>query len=164
MTHPSGDCIIRRVSEEFGAFSNMSPHVVWHEGLLWPRAEHLFQALRFAPDHLARERIRAEKNPMVAKMLAKTLFNEAIVAPRSPGDIDNMRLVLRLKYDQHAPVRRLLANTKDRRIVEDCTSRPSESGLFWGAAWEPNGGGRGQWRGANWLGRLWMELRDGRTT
>ena len=152
-------CIIRRVTEEFGAFSNMSRHPVTHEGVVWPRAEHLFQALRFAPDHDARERIRAQKNPMAAKWLAKTLLSEAIVVPRSPGDLDNMRLVLRLKCDQHAPVRCLLESTKGRLIVEDCTARPNESGLFWGAAWEVNGSVQGQWRGLNWLGRLWTELR-----
>lgn len=40
-------------------------------------------------------------------------------------------------------------------IVEDCTKRQRGSGLFWGAALID-----GKWQSQNWLGQLWMELRE----
>lgn len=167
MKAPQADvCLIGRVADEFGALSNMSAHPLNYEGLLWPRAEHLFQALRFAPTHPARECIRAEKNPMRAKMLAKTLLGEAVVVPRSLPDLKNMQLVVRLKHEQHESVRKLLVSTGERRIIEDYSRRPTDSGLFWGAMWGVLGppGSPPQWVGSNWLGRLWMERRDGRLT
>ena len=66
-----------------------------------------------------------------------------------------MRLVLGLKIAQHAKLAHQLIATGDDEIVEDCTKRPRGSGLFWGAASK-----EGKWIGQNWLGCLWMNLRD----
>lgn len=159
MTATDNYCLIRRVREEFGALSNMSPHEVSFGDEVWPRAEHLFQALRFSRYHPIRGLLRLTPNPMAAKMLVKPLLEDATVTPRSAEDLANMRLVLQLKLAQHADVKTLLKSTGSRLIVEDCTARPSASGLFWGAA---NQGG--QWHGENWLGRLWMELREQEVT
>jgi len=48
-----------------------------------------------------------------------------------------------------------LLETIDVWIVEDYSKRPHGIGLFWGAAMREN-----DWHGENWLGVLWMELRD----
>ncbi len=77
-----------------------------------------------------------------------------VVEPRSPADLDNMRLVLRLKLQAHPALRRQLLATGAARLVEDCSSRAKGSGLFWGAALR-----EGRWVGENWLGRLWEEQR-----
>lgn len=148
-------CLICKVAEEFGALSNMSAHPVEFRGLVWPRAEHLFQALRFPGDEAIQEAIRRLTNPMAAKMLAKKHLAAATIAPRSPADLDNMRAVLVLKHAQHEQVRTVLTRTRGRPIVEDCTARPSASGLFWGARLIGS-----EWTGENWLGRLWMEHRN----
>lgn len=100
--------------------------------------------------------LTAEKNPMKAKMLAKGQAEQMTVEQLSQQDLDNMRLVLKLKYDQHQVVRDVLASTGDQLIVEDCTKRQRGSGLFWGAALIDE-----EWKGENWLGKLWMEIRDG---
>ncbi len=93
---------------------------------------------------------------MQAKAVAKAKVDEMVIEPMSTLDLDNMRMVLALKYDQHDDVREALAATRSRPIVEDCTGRQRGSGLFWGAALRES-----KWYGDNWLGRLWMELRDG---
>ena len=80
---------------------------------------------------------------------------DMVVEPRSSADLDNMRLVLRLKLQAHPSLASQLLATGSARLVEDCSRRAKGSGLFWGAALR-----NGQWVGENWLGRLWMELRD----
>lgn len=189
-------CLIGRVAEEFGCLSNMSAHPVELDGRAWPRAEQLFQALRFPDDHPSRAVLLRERNPMRAKMAAKKAIADAIIAPRSDADLDNMRRIIRAKYEQHDEVRVVLASTAGRQILEDCSRRAGESGLFWGARRvviaPPRGDAARQldylrglasptseqsaalarleaeverapgtrWEGHNWLGRLWMDLRD----
>lgn len=69
-----------------------------------------------------------------------------------------MRLVLRLKLEQHPELKAMLLNTGDAQIIEDCSARPTESGLFWGAQHMPEGW-YPRWLGHNQLGKLWMALR-----
>jgi len=145
--------LIGKVKEEFGWLGNMSPFPVEHEGRTFRTTEALFQALRF-DDNEVIEAIRDQKSPMAAKMKAKKHRDRMVVVPMSEADLDNMRLVLRLKLLQHPKLRDDLLATGDQEIVEDCTKRPRGSGLFWGAAKANN-----QWLGENWLGRLWMGLR-----
>ena len=149
---------IRKVKEEHGHFGNMSPHPVTHEGVEWRTTEALFQALRFNDPEI-REAIRQEKSPMGAKFKAKKHKESRVVEPMGKKDLDNMRLVLKLKIEQHPEIQQALLDTGDELIVEDCTSRARGSGLFWGAALV-----NGDWKGKNWLGLLWMELRTGLLT
>ncbi len=146
--------LIRKVKDEYGWLGNMSPHPVSHNGKTYRTAEALFQSLRFNSDEIT-ESILEQKSPMSAKMKAKKHRDRMVVEPMSDADLDNMRLVLRLKLLQHPKLRDALLATGDQEIVEDCTRRPNRSGLFWGAAEANN-----QWLGENWLGRLWMELRS----
>lgn len=142
-----------KVSLPYGWLGNMAPFRVFHEGRQYLTTEALFQAMRF-DDPAIREQIANERSPMGAKMLAKSLSNRMVIQRMSASDLDNMRIVLQLKLEQHPELRRLLVDTGNANIIEDCTRRPHGSGLFWGAAFRGN-----QWHGENWLGRLWEELR-----
>jgi predicted NAD-dependent protein-ADP-ribosyltransferase YbiA (DUF1768 family) len=163
------DISFTKVRGPHGWLSNMSPHPVWWQGVQWPTAEHLFQALRHPLGSSATILIHAERSPMAAKLTAKRYLDAAIVRPRSPEDLENMRLVLRCKRDQHRDLAAALRATGDARLIEDVTNRPNESGLFWGMArmFAPTGRGyesgekcsTPHWSGENWLGRLWMDLR-----
>ena len=93
-----------------------------------------------------------------AKMAAKRLAAEMCLEPRSPKDVDNMRRVLQWKAEQHPAILEKLLATGNDFIVEDCSNRRNDSGLFWGAALV-GGGGEATWVGVNTLGKLWMELR-----
>lgn len=147
---------IRKVREPYGLLGNMSPHPVEVDGNLWHTTEALFQAMRFAEEDPIREEIRGEKNPMKAKFKAKGNADRMVVEQMSQRDLNNMWYVLRLKLNQHDEVRETLLSTSDLLIVEDCTNRQRGSGLFWGAALQEDG----TWKGDNWLGRLWMRLRE----
>ena len=146
--------IIGRVKDPGGCWGNMAPFPVTHEGVTWRTTEALFQAMRFE-DEIIREAIRNEKSPMGAKMKAKSHVDSMTVVQLSEQDLDNMRLVLRLKIEQHPELKQQLIESEDAFIVENCTNRPHGSGLFWGSAFKD-----GQWTGQNWLGKLWMELRN----
>ena len=151
---PAGSRVIAftKVALPFGWLGNMSPHPVRYMDKTWRTTEALFQALRFN-DVEAQEAIRGEASPMTAKFAAKARKALMVIEPGSPADLDNMRLVLRLKVEQHPAVKRDLLATGDAVIIEDCTRRrPS----IWGAQQDKDG----NWIGENWLGVLWMELRE----
>ena len=140
----------------------MSHFPIWHEGVEWRTTEALFQALRVS-DEETREKIRAEMNPMAAKMLAKNYAHMRTVEVLSEDDLNLMRLCLQLKIQQHPRLGEELQRTGERAIIEDVTFRIQTlrdekpgSALFWGAALQEDG----TWKGLNWLGRLWMELRE----
>lgn len=146
-----------KVNLPYGWLGNMAPYPVEYDDKVWRTSEALFQALRFAPDDRIREEIRSQKSPMAAKMTAKKHVDRMIIAPHSPADVGQMAMVLRLKVRSQEPGLRLaLLDTGDARIIEDCSNRPRGSGLFWGAARQPDG----SWKGQNVLGELWMKLRD----
>lgn len=146
----------KKVKDAYGWMSNMSPHPVKWINDVYPTAEHLFQAFRFDSDprHPMHVAIRAIKSPMAAKMHAKANSSQFQHEPRSKRDTGLMRLVVWLKCDQHPELRKALLETGDRRIIEDVTARPNESGKFWGAALED-----GTWVGTNTLGLIWEEQR-----
>lgn len=143
-----------KVALPYGWLGNMAPFPITHEGKVWPTAEALFQALRF-DDPSIKEAIRAAKSPFQAKMIAKAHKEQMVVIERGEQDVENMRLVLRLKVAQHPELAQRLLDTGEEIIVEDATSHPSGSAKFWGQVRKGE-----EWIGENTLGRLWMELRD----
>ena len=156
------DVIIRGVREDNGWLGNMSPHRVDHDGISWNTSEALFQALRFPMSAVndigenIREIIHAQTSPMAAKMKSKRYMDNRNITPMGDEDLDNMRMVLRLKFEKHNnPIDTDLLATGDRLIVEDCSNRPNVAGLFWGAKRLADG----TWEGTNMLGQLLMELR-----
>ena len=145
--------IIGKVKDEGGCWGNMAPFPIEFNGEVWLTSEALFQAMRFDDEKIKQE-IRNEKSPMGAKMKAKKYQASMVVEPTSEKDIDNMRLCLKLKIEQHPELKQKLVDSGDTFIVEDCTRRQRGSGLFWGAALVD-----GEWKGQNQLGKLWIELR-----
>lgn len=145
--------VIGKVKDEHGCWGNMAPYPILYQDKTWLTSEALFQALRFS-DEIVKEEIRTQKSPMSAKMVAKKYKDKMIVQPMSETDLNNMRLVLSLKLKQHPELSEILKNS-DAFIVEDCTKRQRGSGLFWGAALKDD-----KWVGENWLGKLWMEIRE----
>jgi len=146
--------LIRKVKDDFGWMGNMSPFPVDFESQVFRTTEALFQSLRFQ-DQQVIEAIREQKSPMAAKMIAKKHKTKMTIVPMSEQDVENMRMVLDLKLDQHPELKQQLLDTGDQSIIEDCSKRPRGSGLFWGAALKD-----GEWVGENWLGRIWCEIRQ----
>ncbi len=144
---------IRRNKDPFGWMGNMSRYPVSREGKEFRTTEALFQSLRFEDEEII-EAIRSEKSPMGAKFKAKNHVDSMVIEPCGEKDLDNMRICLLLKLEQHPELVGELEATGDEEVIEDCTKRQRGSGLFWGAAEQGD-----EWVGENWLGKLWMELR-----
>ena len=144
-----------KVALPFGWLGNMSPFPVRYGAVTFRTAEHLFQCMRLPKDHPGFAEIRDQTSPMAAKMVSKKHVSDFIVEPRSEQDVMNMMTVLEFKLKNNPQLLTLLKDTGTATIIEDCSKRPSESGLFWGAARIPNG-----WNGENVLGKLWMQIRD----
>jgi ribA/ribD-fused uncharacterized protein len=152
LTDPS-DIAFTKVKLPYGWLSNMAPFPIQAEGRIWRTSEALFQALRFT-DPACIDAIHEATSPMVAKMVAKANGRHRVVEPWSTADVGNMHRVLRLKIEQHPELKFSLLATHGR-IIEDCTLRPVDSALFWGARRSAEG-----WIGKNMLGVLWMGLRE----
>lgn len=138
----------------FGWMGNMSPYPIVYNKKEWKSAEALFQSLRFN-DETIKEMIRAEKNPMNAKLKAKEFIDKMSIVQLSNDDVDNMKFCIKLKIEQYPNLKKLLLNTNDIPIYEDVTKRGDKgSNLFWGAMLVDN-----KWIGQNVLGNIWMDFR-----
>ena len=90
-----------RVDLPYGWLGNMSPYPIMYDDKIWRTSEALFQALRFS-DPVIQELIREQKSPMAAKMKAKGNKESYNITPMSDNDVENMKLCLDLKFNQHA--------------------------------------------------------------
>lgn len=139
----------------YGWMGNMSAFSITYLGKTYGSTEHLFQSMRFGLDSEIAESIRREPNAFKAKLIAKANRDKVIIEPCGEADIENMRLCLELKLDQHPQLKTELMGTVGQHIYEDVTARGS-SNLIWGALKHPDG----TWEGKNIMGELWMEIRD----
>lgn len=130
-------------------FSNWSAHAVEIFGELFPTAEHAYHYKKYDRDYPEiAKRIKSARSPY----LCKEITRETGVKDKCRKDwddikIDVLREILRAKFKQHEEVRRNLKATGDRQLVEN-----SPVDYFWGCGKD----GSGQ----NWLGKIWMEIRD----
>ena len=120
----------------------------WHAPIMYKHkefrtSEHLYQALKCITTPEFYERIRTTHSPKDAKELA----HELSYSQELEVKVANMRLVIRLKFDQHPGLQEQLINTVGT-IAEI-----SPTDLLWGT------GHGGTTPGVNLMGLLLMELR-----
>ena len=127
-----------KLSEPFGEFSNM--HTAFPGeccGYRFKTSEHLFIALRLSGYDKIQKEIMEYPNAMYCK---KTFVNsDKYKEFHHPEwhtnlfDVEVMKYVCKLKYEQNKGFRELLAKTKGKIIVEDATMQnTNESVLKWG--------------------------------
>ncbi len=133
------------VTDEYGEFSNFSPHPIQLGGRTWSTSEHYFQAQKFAgTPH--EDAIRKARTPAIAAELGRDR-RQKLRRDWESVKVAVMRDALRAKFTQHPELRELLLGTGEAKLVEH-----TENDDYWGD------GGDG--RGKNMLGRLLMQLRD----
>ena len=138
----------------FGWLGNMFASPIEHNGIKWRTPEALFQSLRFSDPSLIKLCLEA-KSPFGLKLSLKKLQDRMVIIPKSDQDIQNMRMVLRLKFSQYPELKEQLIATGSAILIEDVTARKSGNSKFWGAYLD-----NGYWIGENMLGTLLMELRS----
>ncbi len=143
-----------KVALEYGWLGNMFRSPISEGGEIWLTSEALFQSKRFDNPEI-KELIRNEKSPMRAKMKAKKNQDEMVIVPRSEEDVELMRKVVKMKFDQNPLLKSKLKALKGKVIVEDIGNRKGDRHLFWGAKLVNE-----EWVGGNWMGTILMDLRD----
>ena len=131
-------------ADEYGCFSNFSPHPIRLAGKTWPTTEHYFQAQKFAdPGH--QQAIRTARSPMIAARMGRDR-KRPLRRDWESAKVNVMTDAVRAKFTQHADLRATLLATGDAKLIEH-TERDS----YWGD------GGNGS--GKNMLGQILMRVR-----
>jgi N-glycosidase YbiA len=131
-------------SDEYGCFSNFSPHGFSDQGTYWPTVEHYFQAQKFVqPEH--RDRILRARTAKEAKNIGRDR-SLPIRADWESIKREIMRFAVLRKFETHAQPRRILLSTVEEDLVENA---PGD--YYWGCGAD----GTGQ----NVLGKTLMEVR-----
>ncbi|MEM9947496.1 MAG: NADAR family protein [Cyanobacteria bacterium P01_D01_bin.36] len=133
------------LKDEYGEFSNFSPHPIEIDGKTWPTSEHYFQAQKFVGTK-HEEEIRLAKSPMTAAKMGRDRTKPLRADWETVKD-NIMTEALKAKFTQHPTLKNLLLNTKDAYIVEH-----TKNDSYWG----DGGNGSGQ----NKLGILLMQIRS----
>ncbi|MBU0552606.1 NADAR family protein [Myxococcota bacterium] len=132
------------VGEEYGAFSNFSPHGFTLEDKYWPTSEHYFQAKKFE-GRPREEKIRRAKGPGAAAKLGRSRA-EPLRRDWEHVKEEVMATALQAKFDAHPDLKALLLSTGAEPLIE-----AAQRDAYWG---EGHDG-----RGKNRLGALLMALR-----
>lgn len=126
---------------------NHSPHRVVFEDREYPTATHLFEAMKFMPDHpeLA-EAIRLTKDPIDAYFLSA---DSASLARADWYETwrDELLKIVKLKFEQHPNLRHDLMQTGHRELIYT-----DAMDTYWGVGPDR--------RGDNELGQLLMQVRE----
>lgn len=131
-------------NNEFGCFSNFSPHGFELDGSYWKTSEHYFQAQKFVGTEFA-ERIRKAAMPKQAAEIGRR--RDLPLRPDWEEVKDDvMRRAVLKKFETHADIRTVLLSTGERDIVENA---PND--YYWGCGRDGTGKNR--------LGQILMETR-----
>jgi predicted NAD-dependent protein-ADP-ribosyltransferase YbiA (DUF1768 family) len=89
-------------------------------------------------------------------MKAKKFKALMVVVPMSEQDVENMRLCVRLKFEQNPKLKIALIATGNSPIYEDIGNRNGERHKFWGAKKIDDN----EADGINMMGQILKDLRD----
>ena len=130
--------------DEYYFLSNMYPAKVMYQSVVYPTAEHAFQAAKCA-NEADRERILAEKSPFYAKHIGRTV---KMIPNWNVERVYAMYQILKSKFSNPELRSKLLA-TGTAQLVEANQWHDH----YWGVDYCT---GKGQ----NMLGRILMKVRD----
>ena len=110
---------------EYGCFSNFSPHGVELDGFWWKTTEHYFQAQKFVGTHHLEE-IQQAKSPKQAATMGRDRKRPLRKDWEDVKD-DLMRKAVLKKFETHPEIREVLLSTGDEEIIENA---PGD--YYWG--------------------------------
>ncbi len=128
--------------------SNFYRSPIHHQGINYPTAEHLYQALK-TTERSMRRKISSLNTPGQAKRMGKSIL---LRKDWEEIKITAMRWVIGLKFDQNLYLQQLLLATEDRVLIEGNWWHDN----FWGDCGCPK---CKQIEGKNNLGRILMRKR-----
>lgn len=141
-------CVIDSFKGEFAFLSNFYPCRLEYDGVAWGTSEQAYQAAKCL-DAKDVKAIRSTNSPGVAKKIGGSCRRRA---DWEAVKVSIMRNILKAKFSDKILAEQLIA-TGDAELQE----RNSHFDAFWGLTKDEDG----DWRGANHLGKLLMEIRKG---
>ncbi|MCM3003597.1 NADAR family protein [Priestia koreensis] len=134
-----------KIGDEYGCFSNFSPHGFELDGQFWKTSEHYFQAKKFSGTEYE-EQIRLSLSPMEA---AKMGHDRSKPLRKDWEDIKDevMRKAVLKKFTTHMDIQKVLLSTEDKVIIEK-----TSNDYYWGCGKDGSG--------KNMLGIILMEVRE----
>ncbi len=133
---------IDKFDGEYGFLSNFYLCTVHHDGLVYPSAEHAYQAAKF-DCFKVREQIRISKTPGQAKRMGQKYHLRPNWDTIKPNIMFEIVLI---KFAQNSEIREKLIKTYPDKLIE----RNTWGDTYWGVC---NG------EGQNMLGRILMMIR-----
>ncbi|KAI0056242.1 DUF1768-domain-containing protein [Artomyces pyxidatus] len=146
MSGPEPPILFYHRGHPFFEFTNFSEHSIIHHSLVYPTAEHLFQAYKFFQ---TRPDLAEEIRRLPSARAARTEAGRWREYQRSDWfeiNVDIMESILEKKFTQHQHLRFMLLSTGTRELIED-----SPDDLFWGIGSDKSG--------RNELGKALMRVR-----
>ncbi|WP_414549345.1 NADAR family protein [Anabaena sp. CCY 0017] len=131
--------------EQYGCFSNFSPHGFELDNLYWYTSEHYFQAQKFIGTFHV-EQIRLVKTPKDAAKMGRERSRPLRPDWEKAKD-DIMRKAVLRKFETHQDIQKILLATDAQEIVEN-----SPIDYYWGCGSDGSG--------KNMLGIILMEVRE----
>ena len=143
--NPAAPIQFYSTGDAYGDFSNFSPYAISLSGKRWPTSEHCFQAQKFT-DAKLKEQVRRANTPALVARMGR---DRKLPLRRDWNNVKLgvMRAAVQAKFTQHAELAALLLGTGEAVLIEH-----TENDAYWGD------GGDGS--GANWLGRILMDVRS----
>lgn len=131
--------------EEYGCFSNFSPHGITVNGKKYYTSEHYYQSKKYEGTEYEEKLRLCSPRPMDVYKMAK---DKTLPLRKDWEQVkeDVMRDALKTKFTQHPQLKKKLIETGDKEIIED-----SPYDTYWGIGKDGTGKNR--------LGHLLMELR-----
>lgn len=141
-----------KVKESWGIFSNMSNTngAIKVNGMILKNTEALYQASRYPEHPEFQKEIIAQTSGFASKLISKKYMKAYTRSDWDEVRVDIMKYCVALKVYQNPAVRKLLAVSADKPIVEK-----SHKDKFWGAVQYDN-----ELIGENVLGKILMEIRE----
>ena len=161
-TYPMSECVcLKKISEEWGVFSNFYPTPIVVDGVAFKNAEQVFQLMKFKDVQVIGRIWRGiTANNKICHEIKRTVKSYEKLHRRKDWGmmiLDALKFALTVKYEQCELFRTELARSRGKFIVEDQTSFPKKYPDCWGVKQVGDGV---NFRGPNVLGRLLMELRE----
>ncbi len=137
-----------KVNDDYGCFSNFSPHPINLQGTYWSTVEHYYQAQKFVgtPDAVVIPVIHAAPTPQAAAALGRDR-TRSVRPDWEQVKIQVMHEAVLIKFLTHIDIQSILISTGDRLIVEN-----SPTDCYWGCG--------GDKTGQNHLGKILMNVRQ----
>lgn len=131
--------------------SPYTAHAIELEGRVYPTVEHAYQCQRYTDPKIIDEIISARSPVLAWEISSKYKHLQIPEFKNEEYKLKTMKMLMKLKADQHEEIRRVLKESGDQKIVKHIVSYPPGDGF-----WDDGEDGKG----LNHTGRIWMEIRD----